>query len=317
MERDVFAQKPVVVAQTIRETTGFRVQQNEVGIDRGGVDEDDFGVVLRHLFGVGVYHTYTRRLVFLFVKNDGMHHGVGLQGQFSGLFRPGNGRGVAAEIPAKRTAALTDVAVLAFAPPLLQMDGLWLGQVRTTPNDDGAGAVVFFGHRLGEVFFHAGLLVWGQKLAVGQLGQTILVAGDARKQLYITVPRGQFRVGDRPLYRKSIAGWAVKIVLRPALRPPRPHERFSAHLITPNPVEGLFLDVGMLSIFDKKVSRTLSERVTTTGDGIGIPHFFGDLPAVFKLPWVHIGGGVILNVFYVGAALQQEGLQALARQFFG
>ena len=99
-----------------------------------------------------------------------MYHRVGLQGQFSGLFRPGNGRGVATEIATKRTATLTDVAVLAFAPSLLQMDGLWLSKVRTAADDDGAGAVVFFGHRLGEVFFHAGLLVWGQKLPVGQLG---------------------------------------------------------------------------------------------------------------------------------------------------
>src|ERR1044072_3422857 len=73
----VFAQYPAIVAQTIRETFGDRVQQYEGGAQGRAIHKDDLCVILCHLFGVLVYHFYTGGLAFCFIVNNGIHDRIG------------------------------------------------------------------------------------------------------------------------------------------------------------------------------------------------------------------------------------------------
>ena len=197
------------------------------------------------------------------------------------------------------------------------MNLVGFGEVRAAANHNGSAAAVVLGHLLTKIFFNARHFVGGQKLAVGQLRQPVFVARNTRKPLHVAVPRSNIFVTNGPFYRKTIAGGAFKIKLRPALRLPRPHQRLAAHLVAPNPVERFFLDVRMLGIFYKKMRRIFVKSVALADDWVGIFEGFGNLPQMLKFPRVFVGGWVVGDVSYVASAFEYERTQTFASQFFG
>src|SRR5580658_2945829 len=75
MESHIFAEQAVVVAETMGKTAGDGVQQDEVGVQRPGIDKNDGCVIFKDLFGVGVDDADTCRISLLIVIKDRMHNG--------------------------------------------------------------------------------------------------------------------------------------------------------------------------------------------------------------------------------------------------
>ena len=92
-----------------------------------------------------------------------------------------------------------------------------------------------------------------KKLAIRQFLEPIAVSGDSGKFFHVTVPWRNVLVANGPVDREAIPGRAFEIVLAPALGLPGPKKRPAAHLVTANPVEGLFLNVRMLVVFDEEM----------------------------------------------------------------
>src|SRR6185295_18557058 len=127
---DVLAEQPAVVAESVRETAGSRVQKNESAIERRRVHEDDARLIFGHRMGVGIDDAHARRLALRFVVDDRMNDRVGADGEVAGLHRPWQRRCVGAEVSAERAAAHAEVPRLARAAALLEMYLLRLRQMR-------------------------------------------------------------------------------------------------------------------------------------------------------------------------------------------
>ena len=97
---------------------------------------------------------------------------------------------------------------------------------------------------------------------------------------------GDLIIGDRPLDPIAIPGWVGEFVMAPARTGPTPNERFASHLVAPDPVEGLFLDIGMVFVLDEEMRRILAETGRRRDQReFSSTNFRGDLLAVRKFPW--------------------------------
>ena len=165
-----------------------------------------------------------------------------------------------------------------------------------------------------RVFFDVVHFPGGEKFAVGQRLEAVVIATNAGEAFDVRIPRGEFVVGDRPL-AEAIARGAFKIEPAPTLRLPRPDQGLAADLVTANPVVGFFLFVGVFGVFDEKMRRRLIEGVAFFGDGIRGDDVAGQLAAMREIPRVFQGRGIIVAVFHVAAALEDERAQAAFTEF--
>src|SRR5690606_34892200 len=92
-----------------------------------------------------------------------------------------------------------------------------------------------------------------QKFPVWEMRNTVTISTDAHKSLDITVPRCQIFISNRPINGYAFLCVGLKIQITPALGPPTPQERSPARLVSPYPIEGLFLLVRMLLVLDYKM----------------------------------------------------------------
>ena len=166
MESYKFTQQAVIIAQAPGKTTGGGVQKDQVGIQTGGIDENDTGKILGGLLCQTVDHPDPGSPALLFIVNDGMYHRIGPEGQIAGLFRPGEGRRIGAEVASVRAAPVTEVAGLALSPPLLEVDLPGLGQMGATA-DYRMSIRIMFPDPLPDGLFHGIHLPGRKKLAVG------------------------------------------------------------------------------------------------------------------------------------------------------
>src|SRR5690606_33948069 len=158
---------------------------------------------------------------------------------------PWQGGRIAAEVSAERTTALTQRTVLALRAPLLDVNRLRLGDVRTPRNDDMTVFITFL-HRFLEELLYAIHRKRRQKFAVGKLGQSVFVSGNSGKLFYVAVPGREVPVTDGPVDGKTVAGRSFKVEVTPPLRMTRPEDGLAAHLVPTHPVERFFLNVRVL-----------------------------------------------------------------------
>src|SRR6185312_7650359 len=106
------------------------MKKDQIRVEAGGVEEDHTGKKIVLLFGIGVDHPYPGRPPFFLVINDGMHHRERPDRQVAGLLRPGQRGRHRAEIAAEWTTARAEITGLALSATLLDVDRVWLREVR-------------------------------------------------------------------------------------------------------------------------------------------------------------------------------------------
>jgi hypothetical protein len=160
------SEEAVVVANAIGEAGAFAIEQAEVGVKTGGVDEDDAGIVFGDLFGLSVYDADACGFVLFFVVDDLAYHAIRLEGEVTGTFGPGDRRRVRVEITAEGTAPFAHIAGLALAAALLDVDGFGFCEVGATADDDGTIGIAL--HDLfPDMFFDAVHFPGRKEFAVG------------------------------------------------------------------------------------------------------------------------------------------------------
>jgi len=216
MEGDVVTEDVMVVAQAVGETTGPGVQQDQIGIETGCVNEDDPGVVFGRLFGLGVDHEDAGGFAFGLIVDDGVDDAKRLEGQFACATGPGDGGGIGAKVAAEGAAAFAHVPGLTLTPALLKMDGLGFCKVGAASDDNrpvgvsGVDAVADM--RFDTIHFPG----W-QEFAVGQVDEAVLIAADADEPFDMAIPGRQVIVTDGPGWGDAVAGGAFEFVGTPAL----------------------------------------------------------------------------------------------------
>src|SRR5262249_34963002 len=125
--------------------------------------------------------------------------------------------------------------------------------------DDHLAVIVMRRDSLLYMFFEAVHLQGRQKLLIGQLGQTGILAADPDKLLYMVVPWSNVTVPYRPVYGDPLLGVCLKVQIAQPETMPRPHKRFAAGLISLHPVERLDLVVRMVDILCEEVLGILFE----------------------------------------------------------
>lgn len=175
MERDEFAEQPIVIAKPVRKPGGDRIQQDEVGIQRAGIDKNDRCIVVENLPGMRVDDANAGRLSFFIVEQNGMHDGKGAEGEIPRPFSPREGGGIAVEISAEGAATLAQISFLTLASPLLKVYRRRLGEMGAAPVDDWT-VFVFLPDNVGKIGFNTSHFQRWQKFPIRQLRQSVLVA---------------------------------------------------------------------------------------------------------------------------------------------
>ena len=313
VERDVAAEQTVVVAEAGGETRRGGVEQQEVGVEAGGVGENDAGEKFRDLFRHGVDHAHAAGAAGGGIVQNRLDDRVRPKREPAGGGGGRQGRRVGTEVGAEWATAVAEIARLTLAAVLREVLGLGRGEMSATAlNHVAAGKG---GHDFAlRVFLDVVHLPRGEKFAVGQSLEAVVVAADAGEPLDVGIPRREFVVSDRPL-AEAVAGRALEIKAAPALRLAGPDEGFAADLIAANPVEGPVLHVGVLVVFDEEVRGGFVEGVAFFRDGIRGGDGAWGLVAVREIPRVFQRGRIIVAVLHLPAALQHEGAQAGLAEF--
>ena len=139
-------------------------------------------------------------------------------------------------------------------------------------------------------------------MAIGQAWDSIVVAADANKLFNLSIKRGKVLIGNGPFDGVSIALGCVKFILTPTLRLPRPNQGFSTYLVSPYPIKWLFLNIGMLLVFNKKLLRARVVGITFTNDWISLP--FRNLISMAKFPRILHSRGIILYMLHIAPSFK-------------
>ena len=71
---DKLSKQPAVISQSIRETIGSGIQQNEIRIECGCIHKNDPGKIFRAFMGDGINDAHAHGLFFIFVIDNRMNH---------------------------------------------------------------------------------------------------------------------------------------------------------------------------------------------------------------------------------------------------
>src|SRR5690349_9636705 len=113
----------------------------------------------------------------------------------------------------------------------------------------------------------------------------------------------------------AISFRSCKIKWAPSGTGPAPGERLASYLVTSDPVKRLFLYIGVVSIFNKKMCVIFSITSRLADQRIFL-FFVQRYPApVPKLPWRQISRGVIFDMFYVSPSFQYKCFHPLFTKF--
>src|SRR5690554_2472501 len=135
MKSHILAQQAVIITKTFRKAVGFGIQEDQVGIEGTGIEEDNRRMVLTDFFSQCIDNHDTGSFLLLLIINDRMNHCIILHSKVAGISRPRQGRSIAAEVASKRTASHTEVTVLAKSAPLFRIILIIPGDMGTTAND--------------------------------------------------------------------------------------------------------------------------------------------------------------------------------------
>ena len=305
----VVAELAAVVAEAVGEPLGDRVLQDERRRDRRRAEEDDAGEVLGRLLGLGVDDAHAGGAPGLRIVDDLGDDRERAERQPLRRVGGRQGRRVAAEVGAERTAADAAVAVLAVAAAVVR-----LGQVGDPPDGHRAAAERLRDPAL-DLLFQAVHRHRRQVDAVGQLRQPVARAADAGEALDVLVPGRDVRVADRPVDAEAVLGVGLEVEVAPAVRLAAPEQRTAADVVAAHPVEALHLGVRVLLVVDEPMGRRRMRGVA--GPALllllravlaGQPVAAGELPALQHRRR-------IVGMLHVAAALEHERPQALLGQF--
>src|ERR1700712_1131868 len=112
---------------------------------------------------------------------------------------------------------------------------------------------VIFPEAFLQRFLHAVEIIGWKKFSIGHGLNTIIVATNANKFFDVRIPWCDLVVPNWPVNAVSVFCRSGELKITPTLAGAPPDKRFSSHLISPDPVERLFLLVGMILVFDKKM----------------------------------------------------------------
>ncbi|MNX84168.1 hypothetical protein D3C86_1159540 [compost metagenome] len=154
-----------------------------------------------------------------------------------------------------------------------------------------------------------------QEFAVRENVQPLAAAGNAGEALDIIIPGGDVFITDRPVDGDAFFRIGLEIGLRPAIGLTAPEQRAAADMITAEPVEPLFLDIGRFLLIGPHAERCLFQQIIAAENGIFRLHFLRGAVAMGVIPGFLVGILIVGDVLDVAAALQHQDLQALLREF--
>src|SRR5690606_26848868 len=98
---------------------------------------------------------------------------------------------------------------------------------------------------------------------------------------------------------KAVTRGTFKIKVAPSLCLPRPKQRFSAHLVSTNPIKWFFLYIRVFTVFHEKMHSILAKGITTAHDRRLVFDLLRNLAPVFEFPGHHICRRIVHIVPYV------------------
>lgn len=315
VKHDVVTEEAVVVAEAVGEAGRFAVEQDEVGVEAGGIDEDDARVIFGGLFGLGVYDSYAFGFTRFVVIQDLGDDAVGLQGEVAGALGPGDRGRIGVEVAAEGAASFAHAARLALSAALLDVDGFGFGEMSAAADDYRSVRIVF--HDLvRDMSFGAVHFPGWKEFTVGELDESIFVAADAGEFLDIAIPGGEVVIADGPGRGDAVTRRAFEFEWAPALRLPGPEEAFAADLVAPDPVEWFLLDVGMCLIGYEEMFGGFAIGVAAAEDGVVVEDVFREAAAMREFPGGFCGRGIVFEMDDGAAAFEQERFEAVFAEFF-
>src|SRR5690606_21930949 len=106
-------------------------------------------------------------------------------------------------------------------------------------------------------------------------------------------------------------------MIAPALTGAAPDDRLSTNLVSSDPVEGFFLNIRMIVIFDKEVRSVFAKSRGACYQGILFDKLARHPTAMREFPGVKIHRGIILDMLNISAAFKYERSGAFLAKFFG
>src|ERR1700675_2733959 len=157
-------------------------------------------------------------------------------------------------------------------------------------------------HFVAELFLDAVEIEWRQILSVGHCLEPIAITAHSDELLDVRVPRRDVVVADRPVDAVALSLGRGEFVLAPPLAGASPDYRLAADLVATDPVEGLFLHVGVITVLDEEMSRVFAITRCLADERIFLQLLTRHCAAMRELPRIEIHRGVVLDVDYVAPA---------------
>src|SRR5690606_11649172 len=98
---------------------------------------------------------------------------------------------------------------------------------------------------------------WGQEFPIRHCLDAVPVATDSYEFFNMGVPWGNFVIVYGPLWAITVFFWGLEFIIAPTLARPSPGQGFSAHLVSPDPIKGFFLYIGVVIVLYKKMGGLL------------------------------------------------------------
>lgn len=269
----------------------------------------------------GAEHDYLRSNLFDLARNAiDVHHAgsfsvlhgnaggdsVGEQSQAAGLQGIGDGSAGAREIRRGDAALFAWSAIVAGGATVVL-----LGENGDAA--DGDGAPHFFLDAIAQDGLAAGHVHRRKENRIGKLRQAFGLAADADVALDFFVIGHHFVVGDRPIVAVAVMRSGFEIEIAHAIRLASPGKAASAEHAQANPMERLFLRVGVFEIVDELLMIGFAAGVAEALDGPFMRHH-GRESEILHLPGLHVLGVILARDF--GAGFEQGDVPAGLGQVF-
>ena len=291
-----------------------RVHHDPGRIEAGGVQEHHVGGVFIGHVGFGIDDLDALGALGILVIDHLPHDREGPHRQVARRHRHRQRRRLGAEIGAIGAAQPAFVAILAVDAVLFR---LGLGDVGAARIDQVARAAKGLLQARGHVLFDDVQRDGRQELAVGQLFKPFVLAGNAGKAFHMVVPGRNIGIADRPVGRDAFAGVGGKVDIGQTIGLAPPQERPPAHVIGAEPVEALFLGIGVFLFVGPHAIGLFVQRIVALQDRIVVLHLDRGGAAMGVIPGFLVGVHVIGQMLDIAAAFQHQDLQALLGQFLG
>src|SRR6187551_3226961 len=132
------------------------------------------------------------------------------------------------------------------------MNFLWLCNVGPSRLHQMAVLVILFDRFLNGRL-HTIQIEWREKISIRHGFDAIGISADANKLFNVRVPWSDVFISDWPLNSIIKSFRSCKFKRAPSLASSSPRERLATYLVAANPIEGLFLNIRVIFVFDKEM----------------------------------------------------------------